>query len=368
MTRRSGHSDRDRIAVVGGGPAGLSAALTAARLGLPCVLFEKGEIGGNIQCAEGIYDPAGVLTMDKAFIRTRIRHARLHVNGRSFTFDIGSRNRFFVIDRGEWQAELGRRARAAGVAVREGERADPFALQDDFRAVVDARGMYAFYSRWHEFDPPPGFGLQWTLEGDFSAWANTIDVKILEEQPGYFWIFPKGTRQANVGFGWLTRPAAPPWEILEGYLEANGIAGYRRVRKIGGFLVGTCPQPPFAGQVIRAGDAGGFASALHGGGIDAAWLTGRLAVETVARGEPAHFLRELNRKLGLMRCVEQRVMDKWLAEGPAALERAGRLLEENGPLLRASVRFITSGLLGAAVRRVFQGAMPREFYRLTDQI
>ncbi|HOX50021.1 MAG TPA: FAD-binding protein [Fibrobacteria bacterium] len=83
MIRRLGHSDRDRIAVVGGGPAGLSAALTAARLGLPCVLFEKGEIGGNIQCAEGIYDPAGVLTMEKAFIRTRIRHARLHVHGPS---------------------------------------------------------------------------------------------------------------------------------------------------------------------------------------------------------------------------------------------------------------------------------------------
>ncbi len=183
---------------MGGGPAGLSAALTAARLGLPCVLFEKGEIGGNIQCAEGIYDPAGVLTMEKAFIRTRIRHARLHVNGRSFTFDIGSRNRFFVIDRGEWRGGAGppgagrRRGGARGRArgpVRAARR-----LPGGGGRARDVRLLLPLA----RVRSAPASASQWTLEGDFSAWANTIDVKILEEQPGYFWIFPRA-------------PARPTW-------------------------------------------------------------------------------------------------------------------------------------------------------------
>ena len=44
------------------------------------------------------------------------------------------------------------------------------------------------------------------------------------------------------------------------------------------------------------------------------------------------------------------------------LERAGRLLQENGPMLRASVRFVTSGVIGVAVRRVFSRTLPTDFY------
>jgi len=36
------------VAIIGGGPAGLSAAIYAARGGLKTVVFEKGLIGGQI--------------------------------------------------------------------------------------------------------------------------------------------------------------------------------------------------------------------------------------------------------------------------------------------------------------------------------
>jgi|GEM_PF-945762 len=351
-----------RLAIAGGAPAGLSAAMSAARAGLPCVLFEKGRIGQGIQCAEGIFDPAGLIPLDREVIRTRIRRAVLRVRGQEFSFGLGARNRFYVIDRSAWQEALGRRVRAAGVEVREQSPVRPEALLADFDAVIDARGAFAYYDHWEELPRRPGFGVQWTLAGDFSRWRDAIDVEIFAEQPAYFWIFPKGTTAAHVGFGCLDKPASAYWDILEGYLRRQGIDGCERVRKIGGFLVGVAPVDAIEGRLIRVGDAGGFASALHGGGIDAAWLTGRLAVESIARQDPAHFYRELNRKLGFLRQVEQKVFDKWQAEGAVALAKAGRLLAENGPLLRASVRFVTSGILGAAVRRVFQQAVPREFY------
>ena len=351
-----------RIAIAGGGPAGLSAALAAAKAGMECVLFERGRIGQGIQCAEGIFDPAGLIPLDRDAIRTRIRRAVLRVREQEFSFGLGARNRFYVIDRSSWQVSLGRRAREAGVEVREGVAVQPEALLGDFDSVIDARGAQAYFDRWESLPRRPGFGVQWTLAGDFSRWRDAIDVEIYDPQPGYFWIFPKGTGEANVGFGCLEKLRGSFWEVLEGYLRRQGLDGYQRVRKIGGFLVGVAPVEAMAGRLIRVGDAGGFASALHGGGIDAAWLTGRLAAEAIARGEPAHFYRELNRKLGFLRQVEQKVFDKWQAEGAVALEKAGRLLAENGPLLRASVRFVTSGVLGAAVQRVFQQAVPREFY------
>jgi digeranylgeranylglycerophospholipid reductase len=355
---------REGLAVVGGGPAGLSAALAAARNGRPCVLFERGRIGAGIRCAEGIFDPAGILPMDKAFIRTRIRAATLRVGGFEATFRVGARNRFFIIDRSEWQSEVGRQIRDMGVEIREGCPARPEELVGDFAAVIDARGTAAYTADgWKERSTPPGFAVQWTLAGDFSRWRDTILVDIHEPQPGYFWIFPKGERAANVGFGWYRLPAGvSPLGELEAYLRRYGLDEYERIRKIGGFLAGTFPPRYHTDGIYRAGDAGGFASALHGGGIDAAWLTGRLAVEAHLKGDPAHVVREANRKLGFLRHVEQRVLDKWLAEGPAALERAGRLLQENGPMLRASVRFVTSGVIGAAVRRVFQQTLPTDFY------
>ncbi len=369
--RRTGDSTRPPrdfrrrgVAVVGGGPAGLSAALAAAKADLPCVLFEKGRIGQGIRCAEGIFDPSGVLPMDRAFIRTRIKAATLRVRGLEATFRIGSRNRFFVIDRSEWQTALGKSARELGVEVREGAAARPEELTGDFAAVVDARGTAAYMGEWSALPQPPGFAVQWTLAGDFRRWRDTILVDIHEPRPGYFWIFPKGAAQANVGFGWYSLPAgAAPWDELEEYLRRYGLDGYERIKKIGGFLAGTFPPRYFQDGIYRVGDAGGFASALHGGGIDAAWLTGRLAVESHLRGDPAHLVRETNRKLGFLRHVEQRVLDKWLAEGTPALERAGRLLQENGPMLRASVRFVTSGVIGAAVRRVFSRSLPTDFYR-----
>jgi flavin-dependent dehydrogenase len=44
------------IAIIGGGPAGLSAAFRAAELGLKVVLYEKVKIGSHIRCAEGFLD------------------------------------------------------------------------------------------------------------------------------------------------------------------------------------------------------------------------------------------------------------------------------------------------------------------------
>lgn len=40
------------IAIIGGGPAGLTAAIEGAKSGFDVTLYEKYKIGDNIRCAE----------------------------------------------------------------------------------------------------------------------------------------------------------------------------------------------------------------------------------------------------------------------------------------------------------------------------
>lgn len=354
-----------RVAVVGGGPAGLSAALAASSAGAPCVLFERGRIGEEIRCAEGVFDPAGLVPLPKSVIRTRVRRVALRVGAETFVFSISRRARFFVIDRAEWQSGEGAKARAAGVEIREREAADPAALLKDFQWVVDARGRSAFSLGGEPWPQPSAFGLQWTLEGDFTPWKDSLEVEVAGPPPGYFWIFPKGEREANVGFGWLEagEPRADAWGELEGFIRRRGLSGCRKTARAGGFMPASNRAPRSECGVFRVGDAGGFGSPLHGGGIDAAWFTGRLAVETALRGEGGdRFFSRLNAELGALRGVEKRVLERWRESGPAVLSRAARTLARAAPFLRVSTRLLFVPGVRAAVWAAFSGRPPSGYY------
>lgn len=339
---------RPRIAIVGGGPAGLAAALTAVERGVSCILFERRRIGEGIQCAEGLFDPFVGVPISPEFIRTRIRRAQLAVADQWFTLEFGRRSRFFIIDRSAWQASLGHRLRQAGVEIREGEAVTPDELQPEFECVVDARGSHALARRWKELPTAPGFGVQWILEGDFSRWRDTMELVIHDTELAYYWIFPKGLHQANVGFGWLHKPVhapASPLDQLERFLEARGLAGYRRRHKVGGFMVNVPDGQAPGTHHYRVGDAGGFASPLHGGGIDAAWLTGQAAVESFLAGKPALFARRINSRLGTLRFIERRLLEKWSESGPGALAWAADILVKAGPVLHVSTRLLSTALV-----------------------
>lgn len=353
------------IAIVGGGPAGLSAALEAARAGARCVLYEKGIIGGRIQCAEGLFDPSGLVEAPSDAVRGRIREALLRVQGNEYRLPFQGGKRFCILDRASWQQELGRQARDLGVDVREGQKADPASLARIHEAVIDARGCYAFFPGWRTLPEPPGLGVQWTLSGGFRSCENTLEVEIHPSSPAYFWIFPKGREEVNVGFGWLILPSTPvvPWEELERFLRRRGLSDARRIRRTGGFMVGNpIPASPIL-NVYRVGDAGGFGSPLHGGGIDAAWHSGRLAVRAVLAGDRSLLSREMDRSLGAMRHMERHLLRRWIQEGPAILDRAGRHLKTAAPLLRVSTRFLTGSLLAPQLLRIFGSrSLPAYFH------
>ncbi len=353
-------------AVVGAGPAGLAAALALSRGGAGrVVLFEKGTVGGAIRCAEGVLDPCGCVPLSPGVVKTRVRRAFLRVGGESFTFPLGPRSHFAVVDRAEWQRGLAAQARAGGVEVREGESAEPLALAGSYTWVFDARGRSACPT----FRTPAGafgYGLQWTMEGDFSPWQEALEVEIASAPPGYFWIFPKGKTLAHVGFGRLCAGSGlrDGWDLLRDYVRRRGLAGARVVGKAGGWLPVLPRRPLVADNVFRVGDAGGFGSPLHGGGIDGAWISGEAAAAAALAGQPETFADRADRKIGLLRKVERHLLRGWESRGDEAVLSAARRLERLGPLLRLSLRLLSAPGIGPAVGRAV-GRSPR-YYAGTD--
>ncbi|PKM83498.1 MAG: NAD(P)/FAD-dependent oxidoreductase, partial [Firmicutes bacterium HGW-Firmicutes-13] len=70
----------EKIAVIGGGPAGLSAAIEAVSSGFAVTLFEKKKIGENINCAEGFFDTLKLLGEPEAGVRFRVKNIIVQMN------------------------------------------------------------------------------------------------------------------------------------------------------------------------------------------------------------------------------------------------------------------------------------------------
>jgi digeranylgeranylglycerophospholipid reductase len=288
-----------RIGIAGGGPAGLAAAIEAARLGFRVDLYERNRIGDHIRCAEGFVDTMHRLEQPGAGVRFEVNEALVQVE-REYLVRC-RRVRLWMIDRAEWQRSLADQARAAGAHLWENTRIDSRAWQDlqrDHHWVIDASGapsltslQYGFrdYYRKHS-----AYTAQYVMEGDFDRFGKRLKFVLFPNYEGYYWIFPKGRdaegrSTANVGLGLFQRGSVGRWgntlwERLDRLNAEQGIEG-RVLRRHGGIVPIRLLEQLEYGNVLLAGDAAGCASPLHGGGIDTSFATGVLAARWIAGRE-----------------------------------------------------------------------------------
>lgn len=288
---------RPRVAVVGAGPAGSTAARLLAARGAQVVLFEARSLPRTKLCGGGLTPKAQRLVPDSALRTVDRRVDRVELRGPH-----GAPIRLAVpaasiamVERSRFDLALVECAAEAGVDVRDGDPVRELIEDDagvDVRtgrdrwradAVVIAEGEPSGSARDVGLGGPPR-RLALALEVDLPfADGRDRDTAVLGFglAGGYGWYFPKGDH-ANVGVGsYRTFEIRRLREDLVRFATGLGLdlAG-ARVR--GHWIPQGLRRGPLASRrAVLAGDAAATADALFGEGISYAILSGIAAAQAI---------------------------------------------------------------------------------------
>ena len=301
-------SDYD-VAVVGGGPAGATAAEALARAGVRVALIDR---AGRIKPCGGAIPTAALrdFAIPPSLLKARVRSARMIApSGRTVDMHIGdTRPDGFVgmVDREDFDEWLRSRAAGAGASrvtgtmkalerlesgrwaltlsggAADGERlvADAVIGADGAnsavrRAIFPARMKPRFVTAYHEIIESPE-----AARDGFDPDRCDVFYQGHISPDFYGWIFPHGGR-TSVGCGSM-RKGYDPRGATRLIREASGLAGCATIRTEGAPI----PLKPMrrwhdAGGILLAGDSAGVVAPSSGEGIYFAMLGGRLAGEAV---------------------------------------------------------------------------------------
>jgi len=306
------------IVVVGGGPAGSTAARVAAQRGAKVLLLEKDrEIGVPVRCGEAVGEKGlrRVLEPKPEWIANKIEAVRLVAPDgtivKVYHEDIG-----FVLDRKRFDYDLAMMAAQQGVRVvtkayvyglltENGTVTGikVFHLGNHFqvkaKVVIGADGVESRVGRWS------GLKTNVKLKDMETCVQMTVSNIKLEKSycdfyfsnqlapGGYLWVFPKNEHLANIGMGISGEYAAhkAPLEYLQEFIEKKFPEAAVLTTVAGGV-----PCAPFMDKVVTnglmlIGDAAHQANPVTGGGIIqsiiASEIAGKVAAAAVKENDPS---------------------------------------------------------------------------------
>ncbi|MDO9526682.1 MAG: geranylgeranyl reductase family protein [Gemmobacter sp.] len=296
------------VVVIGAGPAGASAAVTARTRGLSVALVDRAAFPRDKLCGGGVSGRAmghlgqvfGDLPRDLflPLSRVRLKFAGQIVGEHTDTPSV------HMTMRRALDAAMVDHARGLGANVLTGAKvvgldpssgvvtlSDGSSLQG--RVVVGADGVNSGVARrlfGRAYDPARiGFALEVEVPRDRPDPEDAVEIDLGAADWGYGWAFPKHG-SVTLGVGGVA-PRNPDMKAhLARYLTAHGVeAGAHRVK--GAFLpFGDVRPVPGAGRVLLAGDAAGLVDPITGEGIGWAVCSGQIAAMTavcvLAGGQP----------------------------------------------------------------------------------
>lgn len=300
------------IAIIGGGPAGLSAAIQLSKNVKNVTLYEAFSIGENIICAEGFFDFYGDLDID---LPLAMKISKIIVqDDENIEINLPKSSKFFTFDRANWQKQLKQTALSQGVILKENIKVDKsllIELQKNNDYVIDATGVkgasHFMFSKKDVSNYRKGLmpTYQYTLKGDFSDCEGCIKVIILNKPAGYYWFFPKTVDEkitlANVGVGFLAKSAKIPnlKTLLNELIHKEKLAKFEIVSKKSSPIPTRRFKNYKINNIILTGDSLGLCSPLHGGGIDTAYLSGIFVAQSIIKNDFSiyeNFLKKLDKR------------------------------------------------------------------------
>ena len=329
------------VLVIGGGPAGASAAYWLAKLGHQVTVVERKEFPREKTCGDGL-TPRAVHQLDEMGLSSaltpfhRYNGLRATGMGRQLELEWPQHPIYpsygYVVRRRELDTMVARNAVAAGATVLEGHEAlqpivdrgfvrgavvqpsigDPLEIRARYVVVADGansrfgRALGTFRTR--EWPYGTAIRTYWETPRNTEPWIESaLDVKDRNgnPMPGYGWIFPVGDGTVNIGVGLLStfrefksvntthlldayaHQVAERWEIDPDHPECKATSG----RIPMGGSVGPKAGPSY----LVIGDAAGSVNPFNGEGIDYAYETARMAAqvlhEALDAGDPTALQR-----------------------------------------------------------------------------
>lgn len=319
------------IAIIGGGPGGSAAAISAARAGLRVVLCEKGPYGRDKVCGDGL-TPRAIAALNELGIDHSVAHRidglRMIAGKKQRELAWPTTDRFpnhgAVWPRQRFDNHLLDVAIAAGADVRFDAEALPV-IEDSkvvgitvngevlrSSLVILATGAQGAAAKMLGAirDPDETFGLAIRAYAPTPRHAERhleACLSLRDEHgtpiPGYGWMFPAGDGTVNIGVGALS--------TMKGFKKLNLNTLLDQYASIvrDSWSLGDYVDKPRAWRLpmscvsrhgpgwVAIGDAAGFVNPMNGEGIDYALESGALAVKCFL-DDPATASTSYDRQVG----------------------------------------------------------------------
>lgn len=296
--------------VVGAGPAGASAARTAAQHGLKTLLLEKHRVPRDKLCGGGI-TPKVLTRFDfkvpMELMERESKSTRIHVGDKNYRFET-DRTIVYMSSRAKFDTFLTEKAVEAGAELRDGNAVQRISVGKSDVQVGTSNGSFSsklligadgmggptaracgLYDRWHPFQ------VAYAIESEVPVGERVVDDFVGSQEyfdlyfgvspAGYGWIFPKGDH-LTVGVGCRLNSLRDARSLFDGFTRRIPELRNAPIPSPQAHLIpmgGVAKIPIVADRVMLAGDSAAFAEPLLGEGIHFAVWGAQIAAQVAAQ-------------------------------------------------------------------------------------
>jgi flavin-dependent dehydrogenase len=289
------------VAVIGGGPVGLAAAIEARLAGLSVILLEQREGVIDKACGEGLM-PGALPLLERLGVYPRgfpLRGISYRQGGRVVTHRFATGEALGVRRLALWTA-LSERADAVGVVrqtgkverIRVGDTAVSVDAGFDARYLLACDGLHSTVARLLGMTrPAPARRRRFGVRQHYLVTPWSDNIEIYYGQRSEIYVTP--VSDSEVGLSMLAPQHTDFDEAIAAIPELAariaGAANSSARRGAGPFRQRTKART--SGRVLLVGDASGYVDAITGEGLRLGFAQAREAVRCVAADRPADYER-----------------------------------------------------------------------------